>query len=513
MNRQAMLDLASQTPKQWDFIIIGGGATGAGIAVDAATRGYSALLLERADFGVGTSSRSTKLVHGGVRYLRQGHISVVFEALQERGRLKANAPHLVQDLAFILPCYQRRELLLYGLGLKAYDWLAGSNSFGRSIIVPPRTVYRNLPTIQARDLRGGVLYHDGQFDDARLLIHLLMTAVDFGACVLNYAAVTDFLRESTGRIVGVLFSDQESGRVYQALGKIIVNAAGPFCDELRQLAQPISPKLLTASRGSHLVLPHSFLPGKTALLVPRTPDGRVLFAIPWHGHTLVGTTDIPTSNVPAEPQPTAEEIDYLLETVGRYLIKQPERSDVLASFAGIRPLLKSDTSRTSTVRRDYILRCDIPGLVTITGGKWTTYRRMAEVCVNHASILAALPPRRCITHQIAVHGSTQEVRNDWLSVYGTDARHIEQLCLTNPELARPLHPAFPYIEAEVIWAVRSEMARTLTDVLARRLRALVLNTNASLEMAPRVAQLMARELNYPATWVADQLEQLKRSTH
>lgn len=231
-----MLDLASQTPKQWDFILIGVGAIGAGIAVDAATRGYSALLLERGDFVVGTSSRSTKLVHGGVRYLRQGHISLVFEALQERGRLKVNAPHLVQDLTFILPCYQRRELLLYGLGLKAYDWLAGSNSFGRSIIVPPRTVYHNLPTIQARDLRGGVLDHDGQFDDARLLIHLLMTAVGFGACVLNYATVTDFLREPTGRIVGVLFSDKESGRVYQALGKIIVNAAGPFCDELRQLA-------------------------------------------------------------------------------------------------------------------------------------------------------------------------------------------------------------------------------------------------------------------------------------
>lgn len=509
MNRDGMLRYASRSSKKWDFIVIGGGATGAGVAVDAVTRGYSVLLLERGDFGSGTSSRSTKLVHGGVRYLRQGHVSLVLEALRERGLLRTNAPHLVQDKAFIVPCYRKSELLYYSLGLKAYDWLAGTQSFGRSRLLTAGEVQRRLPTIRTPGLCGGVLYHDGQFDDARLLIHLLMTAADYGACVLNYAPVIGLIRGPKGGITGVKFVDQESGQSFDAYSKIIVNAAGPFCDEVRRMAEPSLPPILVASQGSHIVLHRRYLPGKDALLIPQTSDGRVLFVIPWQGHTLVGTTDIPTPTVPINPHASDNEIAYLLETVTRYLERPPVREDVLASFAGIRPLLKTGRVNTASMSRDHVLRYEVPGLLTITGGKWTTYRSMAESCVNQASILAGLPRRRCMTPNLRLHGYTLEKRSDSLAVYGADARQIEQLIAAQPEFAKRLHTELPYIEAEIVWSVRFEMARTLTDVLARRTRALLLNTKATWELAPRAAELMGRELNRPPSWITEQIHHLK----
>src|SRR5579872_539316 len=341
MNRTEMVRQATDHRKAWDFVVIGGGATGAGVALDAAARGYSVLLLERSDFGAGTSSRSTKLVHGGVRYLRQARIGLVMEALNERGRLLRNAPHIVHDLPFVVPCYRRRDVAFYGLGLKAYDFLAGRHSFGQSKIVSSNRVQSLLPTIQPKWLRGGVIYHDGQFDDARLLIHLLMTAVDYGAVVLNYVTVTALNRSKDGAISGVTARDEESSSEFQAESRIVINAAGPFCDEVRLMADPASTQMIAASRGSHIVLDRSFLPSEAALLIPNTPDGRVLFAIPWHGHTLVGTTDVAVSTVPVEPRSTPEEIDFILETAGRYLSKQPERKDILSTFAGIRPLVKS----------------------------------------------------------------------------------------------------------------------------------------------------------------------------
>ena len=477
-----MLSRVAERRQPWDFVVIGGGATGAGVAVDAAARGYSVLLLERGDFGCGTSSRSTKLVHGGVRYLRQGHIGLVLDALRERGRLLRNAPHLVRSLPFVLPCYRRRDVAFFGLGMKVYDLLAGGRGFGRSLMIPAREVRRRLPTVRTEGLRGGVVYHDGQFDDARLLIHLVMTAVELGATVLNYVPVIGLNRTAGGVVNGVIAWDAETGAEFAVAARVVVNAAGPFCDDVRQLAEPAAARIVTASRGSHVVLDRSFLPGESALLIPETPDGRVLFAIPWHGHTLVGTTDIAVPAATAEPHPSAEEIDFILETAGRYLDRQPGRGDVLSAFAGIRPLAKVGDGDTAKLARDHVIRTDQPGLVTTTGGKWTTYRSMAEDCVNRAAELAGLPRRRCRTRDLPIY------------------RYA-----AGPDASEWLHAALHYRAEEVIRAVREEMARTVEDVLARRTRALFLNARAAVEIAPRVAAVMAGELGRDAAWIAAQL--------
>ena len=508
MNRSEMLTRATSRRDPWDVVVVGGGATGAGVALDAAARGYSVLLLERGDFGSGTSSRSTKLVHGGVRYLRQGHVGLVLDALRERGRLRRNAPHVVHDLAFVLPCYSRLEPLYYGAGLVAYDLLAGRHLFGRSSIIRPRTVARMLPTIQTRGLRGGVVYRDGQFDDARLLIHILMTAAEQGATVLNHAPVTALTRGPSGEVNGVVARDSETGEEFRAAARVVVNAAGPFCDEVRRMADPATPRLVAASQGSHVVLDRSFLPTDSALLVPETPDGRVLFAIPWHGHTLIGTTDVPIPEAVPEPRPTVEEIDFILETAGRYLAKPPRREDVLSTFAGVRPLVQAGDGRTADLSRDHTIRTDAPGLLTITGGKWTTYRGMAEECVDRAAKLADLPKRPCPTQELRLHGHHDDAASfGELAVYGSDAPAIQKLMEGESGLADRLHPALPYRAAEVVWAARSEMARTVADVLARRLRALFLNAAAAVAIAPRVAELMARELKRDEAWAATQVRE------
>ena len=481
MNRPDMLRAAADSRGAWDLAVVGGGATGAGVAVDAAARGYSVLLLERSDFGAGTSSRSTKLVHGGVRYLRQGHIGLVLDALRERGRLLRNAPHVVHDLAFVLPCYRRRDVAVYGMGMKAYDLLAAWGGFGRSKVVSAGEVVRRLPTVRSAGLRGGVVYHDGQFDDARLLIDLVRTAAGLGATVLNYAPVIGLTRGTGGAVDGVVFRDAESGAEVRAAAKVVVNAAGPFCDDLRRMADPAAPPMLAASQGSHVVLDRSFLPTADALLIPETPDGRVLFAIPWHGHTLVGTTDVAISSAPAEPIPTPAEIDFILETAGRYLTRPPRREDVLSAFAGVRPLVKADGKGTAALSRDFTLKVDAPGLLTITGGKWTTYRSMAEACVDRAAALGGLPKRKCVTRNLAIPDAG-----------GAAAGEV-------------LHPRLPYTTADAVRAVRAEMARTVADVLARRTRALFLNARAAVEMAPRVADVMAGELGRDAAWAAEQV--------
>lgn len=507
MNRADMLRQAIDRRDTWDLVVIGGGATGAGVAVDAAARGYRVLLLERGDFGAGTSSRSTKLVHGGVRYLRQGHVGLVLDALRERGRLRRNAPHLVHDLPFVLPCYRRRDLAMYVLGLKAYDLLAIRSRFGRSTVVPSAEVRRRLPTVRSEGLRGGVLYHDGQFDDARLLIHLIRTAADLGAAVLNYAPVTGLTRRPDGTVDGVIAHDLEGGTEIRATARIVVNATGPFCDDIRRMSDPAAPPLVAASQGSHIVLDRSFLPGDSALLIPNTPDGRVLFAIPWHGHTVVGTTDVGVSSVPAEPRATEGEIDFILETAGRYLATPPKRADIRSTFAGVRPLVKAGNGNTASLARDHTIRAEKSGVLTITGGKWTTYRSMAEECVDKAAELAGLARRPCPTREMPLHGYHPNAADFGdLAVYGSDALAIRQLITDNPALAERLHPALPYLAAEVAWATRSEMARTVADLLARRTRALFLNTAASVEMAPRVADLMARELGRGAEWAKSQVE-------
>jgi glycerol-3-phosphate dehydrogenase len=508
MKRPAMLARVVERREPWDMVIVGGGATGVGIAVDAAARGFDVLLLEQSDFGKGTSSRSTKLVHGGVRYLEQGNLALVMEALRERGLLRRNAPHLVHDLVFVVPRYRWWEGFFYGMGLKAYNLLSGKYKFGPSQVLSREAALARLPNLQSEGLRGGVIYHDGQFDDARLLINLAATAAEQGATLVNYAPVTGLTRTRGGTIDGVRAIDLENGRELTAQARIVINATGAFCDAVRRLADPRAGPLVAPSQGVHLVFPRAFLPGASALMVPHTSDGRVMFAIPWHGHTLVGTTDTPLGEVTLEPVPQEREIDFLLETAGRYLDKAPARSDVLSVFAGIRPLVRRGSARnTAALSRDHTIHVDPAGLVTITGGKWTTYRNMAEDCVNQAILLARLPRRRCLTRTLNIHGFHQHAAKfGRLAVYGADAPAIQDLIVGDPALGEPLHPDLPYCGAEVIWATRHEMARTVEDVLARRTRALFLNAGAALAMSPRVAALMAAELGQGNSWQGAQVK-------
>lgn len=507
MNRAEMLSRVQAQSDEWDMVIVGGGATGAGIAVDAAARGYDVLLLEQSDFGKGTSSRSTKLVHGGVRYLEQGNISLVMEALKERGILRQNAPHIVHNLAFVVPNYDWWEAPFYGLGLKVYNLLSGKYGFGTSEILSREETLARLPTIKTEGLRGGVVYYDGQFDDTRLLINLMATAAEQGAALLNYAQVIGFSKDADGFLNGVSAVDLESGEAFAVGAKVVINATGAFGDTVRRMAEPDAVAMIAPSQGIHLVLDRSFLPGDSAIMVPHTSDGRVMFAIPWHEHTLVGTTDTPITEVSLEPVAMEEEIEFILTTAAQYLHKAPSRSDVLSVFAGIRPLVKAGAGRnTSGLSRDHSIHIDNSGLLSIAGGKWTTYRHMAEDCVNQASTLAKLPEKPCGTEHLSIHGFHKHAEKfGSLAVYGSDAMSIQDLIRADATLGVPLHPALPYCAAEYVFAARFEMARTLEDALSRRTRALLLNARAAIAMAPQVAELMARELGRDAAWQEEQV--------
>lgn len=507
MTRADQLRRIDSRLEPWDLIVVGGGATGVGIAIDAASRGYSVLLLEQHDFGKGTSSRSTKLVHGGVRYLEQGNLSLVMEALRERGLLLQNAPHLVKNLAFIVPAYDWWESPFYGVGLKLYNLLAGKYGFGDSKILSRDETLDRLPTIKTEGLRGGVVYYDGQFDDSRLLIHLVFTAWEQGAALLNYAPVTGLLRGPDGFVNGVAFRDLEAGEERTARARVVINATGPFSDALRAMADPAVKPTVAPSNGVHLVFPRSFLAGDSAIMVPHTSDGRVMFAIPWHGHTVVGTTDTPLDRVSLEPRPMEQEVEFILETSSLYLERKPERSDILSVFTGIRPLVKAESgANTSSLSRSHTILIENSGMITINGGKWTTYRRMAEDCVDQAATFARLPERPCSTAHLNIHGHLPNAeRHGWLAVYGSDAAKIRELITAEPALAEQLSPALPYTGAEIVWAVREEMARTVEDALARRTRALFLNAHAAIEMATPAARLLARELGRGEEWVASQV--------
>jgi glycerol-3-phosphate dehydrogenase len=509
MNRPAMLARVKERSTPWDIVVIGGGATGVGVAVDAASRGFAVLLLERMDFGTATSSRSTKLVHGGVRYLEQGNVSLVMEALKERGLLRQNAPHLVHDLGFVVPNYSWWEAPFYGIGMKVYDLLAGKYGFGKSRLLSREETLERLPTIQTNGLRGGVIYYDGQFDDTRLLIHLAATAADQGAVLLNYAPVVEITRGPDGFADGVIAVDSESGQRMKIAAHVVVNAAGIFADQVRRLAEPEVDAMIAPSQGIHLVFEREFLRGNTAIMVPHTSDGRVLFAIPWHEHTVVGTTDTAIQEPSYNPLPFEEEIQFILDTAALYLSRPPQRSDVLSVYVGIRPLVKANgaSSKTSSLSRDHTIHIDNSGLLTIVGGKWTTYRHMAEDTVNHAITLGELPDVPSKTHDLKIHGYKQEESLTSLGVYGSDGDVIMAMAAADKRLGAQLHPALPYIAAEVIWAVREEMARTLDDVLSRRTRALFLNARAAIEMAPSVAALMAQELGAGQEWIDQQLRE------
>ena len=512
MRREAMIQrlreaAAEQTP--WDIAVVGGGATGMGVAVDAAARGLSVALVEAHDFGKGTSSRSTKLVHGGVRYLEQGNIPLVMSALKERGILRQNAPHLVHDLAFVVPNYSWWEAPFYGVGLKLYDLLAGKYGFGPSRLLSRDETLERLPALDPEGLLGGVVYYDGQFDDARLLIHLAMTAADLGAVVVNYCPATGFFRDAGGYVNGVAALDCETGEELTIPARIVVNATGVFTDQVRRMLDPDAEQLVTTSQGIHLVFDRSFLKGDTALMVPRTSDGRVLFVIPWHGHAVAGTTDTPVDAPSLEPRALQEEIEFVLDTAGRYLTRAPSRKDVQAVYVGLRPLVKGE-GKTSTLSRDHVIHVDGSGLLTITGGKWTTYRHMAEDCVDHAITLGKLPDADCATKKLRIHGYMENAgaqgEDEHWKVYGSDAGQIRAMA-DDPVLSAPLDPALPYLAAEVVWAAREEMARTVEDVLARRMRALFLNADAAMAMAEPAASLLAAELGRDEDWVSDQVRQ------
>jgi len=490
------------------MIVIGGGATGVGVAVDAAARGYRTLLLEQHDFGKGTSSRSTKLVHGGVRYLEQGQVSLVMEALKERGILRQNAPHLVSELPFVVPNYSWWEGPFYGIGLKVYQAMAGKYGFGASELLSKEETVQRIPNINTDGLRGGVIYYDGQFDDARLLIDLAATAVEQGAILVNYMQVTGLTKDADGLLDGVLARDIESGEEFALKAKVVINATGPFTDSVRHLAEPKAENMVAPSQGAHIVLDKSFLPGDHAIIVPRTSDGRVMFAIPWHGHTLVGTTDTPIEHAGLEPVPMEQEIEFMLSTASLYLAKKPTKQDILSTFAGIRPLLRSgDSKNTAAFSRDHAILIDPSGLVNIAGGKWTTYRNMAEHCVDQAATLAGLTERPSVTKHLNIHGFHQHAeRFGSLAFYGVDAPFIQEIIRADASLGEPMHPALPYCAAEVVWAAREEMARSVEDVLARRTRALFLNARAAIQMAPRVAQILAKELGRNQQWQENQIQ-------
>lgn len=493
---------------QWDIVIIGGGATGLGTALDAASRGYRTLLLEGHDFAKGTSSRATKLVHGGVRYLAQGNIHLVRHALHERGRLLSNAPHLTRRQAFIVPCYRWWDMAFYGAGLLAYDLLAGRLGLGRSRLLSRGQVMRRLPTVKSDGLVGGVLYYDGQFDDSRLAITIAASAADHGATLLNYVRVTGLLKQG-GRIAGVTARDMETGAEYKVQAKAVVNAAGIFMDEIRHMDQPDLADGLSLSQGVHLVLDASFLSGDDAIMIPKTADGRVLFVLPWLGRTLVGTTDTAIPQASLEPHALESEITFLLSHAAQYLTRAPARSDVLSVFAGIRPLVKvKGASGTSAVPRDHVLIVSDSGLVTITGGKWTTYREMAEQTVDAAARSAGLPALPCPTAGMHLHGWKDRADGP-LAAYGIDADAVRAVLAEQADWGALLHPNLPYFLGEAAYAARHLMARTVEDVLARRTRALLLDAAAASAAAPAVAQVLASELGRDDAWIAAQVQEFQ----
>ncbi len=508
MNRNEMISALQQYDGYWDCIVVGGGATGLGVGVDAASRGYKTLLLEQHDFSKGTSSRSTKLVHGGVRYLRQGNITLVLEALHERGLLVQNAPHLVSNQSFVVPNYEWWDGPFYGVGMKVYDLMAGKLGLGPSRRLSVEETVKRIPTIETKSLRGGVIYYDGQFDDSRLAVNLAQTMVEHGGTALNYCKVSGLLK-SGDMVHGVTAKDMETGAEYEIYARVVINATGVFTDDLLLQDNPTAKKIISLSQGVHLVLDKEFLPGDSAIMVPQTSDGRVLFAVPWHGKVVVGTTDTPVKEASLEPRALDSEIDFILKHAAQYMTKHPTCKDVKSVFAGLRPLVSTgEVNNTAALSRDHFLVVSESGLVTITGGKWTTYRKMAEDTVNQAALVAGLDARECRTSKMRVHGWLKNYdKQDHLHVYGSDAVYLKKLMKMDPQLAEPLHPALGYVKAEVVWACREEMARTVEDVLARRTRSLLLDAAASIEMAPEVARLMAEELGYDQAWQQQQVEQ------
>ncbi len=496
--------LRSET-EPWDVLIVGGGATGLGAAVDAASRGYRTALVEQSDFAKATSSRATKLMHGGVRYLEQGNVTLVLDALRERGRALLNAPHLVHDLTFVIPTYRAWQGAYYGFGLRVYGLMAGRFGIAPSKNLGRRAALGQIPTLRREGLLGGVLYHDGQFDDARFALALAQTAVDHGAAVANYAQVLGLVKEG-GKVRGALVRDVEAGDEFEVRARVVINATGVFTDDVRRLDDAQAGRMIVPSQGAHIVVDRKFLPGDSALMVPKTDDGRVMFAIPWHNHVVIGTTDHAVDQPSLEPRATSDEIEFMLGHARKYLDPAPTRADVRAVFAGLRPLVQREGGlRTSAISRDHVIEVSPAALVTITGGKWTTYRKMAEDAVDRAADVGGLEPRPCITYELPLHGAIETNDTDRLRVYGSQALDIERLESADDAHARLLGERVPVSAAQVLWAAREEMARSVEDVLARRTRVLFLDAADARSMAPAVAAVLAAELGRDAAWQTAQV--------
>ena len=508
MNRETLLKHLDEPAAEWDILVIGGGATGLGAALEAATRGYKTILLEQDDFAKGTSSRSTKLIHGGVRYLARGNISLVMEALRERGRLKRNAPHLVKDQSFIIPCYKWWCVPFYTIGLTLYDLMAGKLGIGRSVPLSRQRTIQSLPAIKTSRLRGGVRYHDCQFDDSRLAINLCQTLLEQGGVAINYMKVTDLIKEE-GRIAGVVAEDMETGYERNLSAKVVINATGVFVNQILKMEDSDAREVVKPSQGIHLVLDGHFLKGEDALMIPKTPDGRVLFAVPWHNRVVVGTTDVEKQVTELEPVAAQVEVDYIFETAGRYFDVPPVKSDVLSVFTGLRPLAAPSGTgkKTKEISRGHKILVSDAGLITIIGGKWTTYRKMGEDVIDLAAVRANLEKRKSITHDLRIHGYRQGVDlQDPHYWYGSDQDQIKSLEEADPVLREVLSEKLNIHKSQIIWAIRGELARTLEDCLARRTRALQLDARESIRIAPAVAEIMAAELGYDKYWKTMQVE-------
>jgi len=503
--RKALMRRLAQ-PHHYDLAVIGGGATGLGVALDAAARGFSVVLVESHDFAKGTSSRATKLVHGGVRYLAQGNISLVREALHERSTLLANAPHLAQPLPFVMPSYKRWESPFYGVGLKIYDALAGKAGLGNTEFLSRSETLEHLPTLQPAGLKGGVKYWDGQFDDARLALALARTAALQGALMVNYCAATRLIHED-GKLAGLHARDQETGDVFEVRARCVVNATGVWVDQLRlQDGQSIGREakpMVAPSQGVHIVVDRAFLPTDHAMLIPKTEDGRVLFAVPWLGKIILGTTDTPRGDLAREPLPFQEEVDFILRESARYLSRAPGPADIKSIWVGLRPLVKptdDDADNTQALSREHTVLVSKSGLVTVTGGKWTTYRAMAEDVLDKCFAAALLPekPGAVTTHLklVGAQAMTQKISNPpGIHLYGTEGAAVQALPGADRWLGGGL------TEAMVRFAAQSEYARTVEDVLARRSRLLFLDAALAKSLAAEVAILLRQE-----TGVDPQLE-------
>ena len=501
-NRVKYLQQLQNEELLWDIIVIGGGATGLGIALDATARGYKTLLLEQADYAKGTSSRSTKLVHGGVRYLAQGDIKLVREASIERGLLYQNAPHLVKNQTFIVPVYTLFDKLKYLIGLKLYDKIAGKLRLGPSILISKKETLQKMPGIRAKGLQGGIVYHDGQFDDSRLALNLAQSILENGGDAINYIKVTGLLKNQLGKINGVKAADIETGATFNFKSKAVVNATGVFVDDILMMDKPGSAKTICVSQGVHIVLNKEFYPSANALMIPKTSDGRVLFAVPWHDKVVVGTTDTPVENPSLEPQALEKEIAFILETAGSYLDKKPQRKDVLSVFAGLRPLAAplDGEQKTKEISRSHKIIVSPSNLFTILGGKWTTYRKMGEDMVNRIEKDLEWQHKLTATAQLQIHGYANNMNwQDPFYFYGSDATLIR--AQMNGDANEWISDELKIHKTQIIWAVKNEMARTLEDVLSRRTRALLLNAKESIRIAPEVAKIMAKALDKDEEWI------------